>query len=102
MKRDRNISTTPFSALLWGSLVVVVVAWCGYEVWGFEFVVWDDELKILVNPHVGQPTAENLAWMFTDSSYMRRYVPFGWIGFSIAYAFSGVSAPATLEIFFFT
>src|SRR5688572_29844913 len=80
--------------VLWGLLVIVVVSWTAREVPDFDFVAWDDELNILLNRHLGPPTAGNLAWMFTDVAHMRRYVPFGWLGFSTAYAMSGLSPAA--------
>jgi protein O-mannosyl-transferase len=91
-RRGSNQFAVPRRSLtMWGLLVVVVVSWSSHVVVGFDFVAWDDEYNILVNPHLGPPTPENLVWMFTDQSYMRRYVPFGWFGFSVAYVFSGLS-----------
>ncbi|MGH7947097.1 MAG: hypothetical protein ACREF9_19145, partial [Opitutaceae bacterium] len=91
MNRETHISPSRRGTVLWGLLVLVAVLWTAREVPDFDFVAWDDELNILVNPNLGPPTPHNLAWMFTDFSYMRRYVPFGWLGFSVAYAFSGLS-----------
>src|SRR5687768_7415748 len=86
-----HISSAGRGLMIWGVFVLVVVWWSSRAVVFFDFVAWDDEYNILVNPHLGPPAPENLAWMFTDQSYMRRYVPFGWLGFAIAYAFSGLS-----------
>jgi hypothetical protein len=80
--------------VVWGTLVTTVVWWSCRQVFAFDFVAWDDEFNILLNPHLGPPDVHNLQWMFTDVAYMRRYVPFGWLGFSVAYAFSGLSAVA--------
>jgi tetratricopeptide (TPR) repeat protein len=81
-------------AVLWSTLVVVLTWWTAREVVDFDFVAWDDEYNILINPHLGPPNADNLGWMFTDTHYMRRYVPFGWLGFSLVYGVSGLSPSA--------
>jgi protein O-mannosyl-transferase len=94
MNRESAISSSCPRTVLWGLLVVVVVLWTAREVVGFDFVAWDDEYNILVNPHLGPPTTATLKWMFTDYEYMRRYIPFGWLGFSVAYSFSGLSPVA--------
>jgi hypothetical protein len=81
-------------ALLWGILVAVLTWWTAREVVDFDFVAWDDEYNIVVNPHLGPPSASTIHWMFTDTQYMRRYIPFGWLGFSLAYGASGLSPVA--------
>ena len=68
--------------------------WTAREVVDFDFVAWDDDYNILVNPHLGPPNVGTLRWMFTDTEYMRRYIPFGWLGFSVAYGVSGLSPSA--------
>ena len=54
-----------------------------------EFVAFDDNTNIVTNPHIHQFTWENLKWMFTDSSLMRRYVPFSWLNWAILYQLFG-------------
>jgi hypothetical protein len=75
----------------WALLLAVVALWQARDVPGFDFVAMDDDINILFNPHLGPPSADTLQWMFTDPAYMRRYVPLGWLGFSVVYAFSGLS-----------
>ena len=53
--------TSRRSAVLWGLLVVTLVLWAAREVTGFDFVAWDDEHNILLNPHLGAPTPQNVA-----------------------------------------
>ena len=43
------------------------------------FLKWDDDINIVRNPHLKQFTPDEVKWMFTDASYMRRYVPFAWL-----------------------
>ena len=76
----------------WCALLVAVVAcWQVRDVAGFDFVALDDRINLVFNPHLGPPSRETLTWAFTDTSYMRRYVPLGWLGFSLVYGFSGLS-----------
>ncbi len=58
---------------------------------GYDFVALDDGINVVFNPHLGPPSRETLAWAFSDPSYMRRYVPLGWLGFSLVYGCSGLS-----------
>jgi len=73
-------------------LLVAVLA-CGpaRDVPTFEFVAMDDDINLIFNPHLGPPSVERLQWMFTDATTMRRYIPLGWLSFSVVYAWSGLS-----------
>src|SRR3954454_2161763 len=56
-----------------------------------EFVEWDDDINIYNNPHLEGLTSENVTWMLTDSNYVRRYIPLGWLGWGIERAIFGLS-----------
>lgn len=88
----RGSKSGDVSRLAWlaGVLVVLVACWNVRKVVGFDFVAWDDDYNIYLNPHLGPPGAETLSWMFGDFTYMRRYVPLGWLAFSSVYAVSGL------------
>ena len=71
-------------------LTWVALAGCAVAVWlvfggarDFHFVVWDDDHNIQQNTHLSGLTWENLRWMFTDSSYVRRYIPVAWLGWNL-------------------
>ncbi len=85
------VNATRRLTLLLGALLAVFTAWNAHAVIGFDFVPWDDDINIYFNPHLGPPSAPSLEWMFTDLSYMRRYVPLGWLSLSSIYAVSGLS-----------
>jgi tetratricopeptide (TPR) repeat protein len=77
--------------ILLAALVLAAVAWTTREIPGFGFLpLVDDDVNIAFNPHLGAPDAARLHWMFTDFSYVHRYMPLGWFGFAAAYAFSGL------------
>jgi hypothetical protein len=50
----------------------------------------DDDVNITLNPHMGGLDPARLHWMFTDWSYVRRYIPLGWLNFCATYEFAGL------------
>src|SRR5580700_10051031 len=79
-------------------LIAAAVAWTVREVPGFDSLpLIDDDTNIFFNPHIGTPSAARIRWMFGDVSYVHRYMPLGWLGFSIIYVFSGLN-PAGYHI----
>lgn len=73
------------------TLIVAAVAWTAREVPGFGYLpLVDDDVNIFFNPHMGSPGASTLRWMATDSSYVHRYMPLGWLGFSAVFSLSGL------------
>lgn len=73
-------------------LIAVVALYVAHPVVGYDFVAFDDDINIVSNPHLGPPSGDTLAWMWTDVAQMRRYVPVGWMVFSTGYALTGLSA----------
>jgi len=69
----------------------LVALWSCLDTLEFDFVARDDDINLYFNPYLGPPGMDSLSWMFTDLSYMRRYVPLGWLSFSAVYQFSGLS-----------
>ena len=62
---------------------------------GFGFLyLRDDDVNVALNPHMGGFSAGRLAWMFTDWSYVRRYIPLGWLNFSATYQLAGLDPAA--------
>lgn len=55
------------------------------------FVMFDDDVNVVLNAHMGGPTLERIRWMFTDLGFSRRYMPLGWLCFSAVYSFSGLN-----------
>jgi hypothetical protein len=73
------------------TLILAAVAWTTREVTSFSFLpLVDDDVNIFYNPHLGAPDAARLRWMATDFSYVHRYMPLGWLGFSVVYAVTGL------------
>jgi len=56
----------------------------------FQFLRFDDDINIFLNPHLGRFDGTTLRWMLTDTHDMRRYIPAGWAGFSMLYGLFGL------------
>src|SRR5215510_10366052 len=76
-------------ALLLGITLLVFGGVCGHE-----FVQFDDNVNIYSNPHVKGLTADNLAWMFSNTTYARRYMPLGWLSYALVYQLFGLNPHA--------
>jgi tetratricopeptide (TPR) repeat protein len=79
--------------LFWlcGLLLLVVAFAANMRVLDFGFLyLRDDDVNVTLNPHMGGLDAARLKWMFTDWSYVRRYIPLGWLNFSATYQFAGL------------
>jgi hypothetical protein len=55
-----------------------------------DFVEWDDDINIYQNEHLRSLSFENVNWMLTDSSYVRRYMPLAWLGWGLERAVFGL------------
>jgi hypothetical protein len=88
----------PRAALVRPALIpaaVVCLAWfvamtAFWPVRHFQFIQFDDDINIYLNPHLGRSDGATIRWMLTDIHYMRRYVPAGWAGLSILYGLFGL------------
>jgi tetratricopeptide (TPR) repeat protein len=56
----------------------------------FQFIQFDDDINIYLNPYLGRFDGTTIRWMLTDIHYVRRYVPAGWAGFSVLYGLFGL------------
>ena len=78
-----TISPARLKFYLLALLVVAVVSTFSVVRQG-DFVNWDDDYNLLNNPHLTQGLSwTSLRWMFTDASYVPRYMPLGWLGFAL-------------------
>jgi len=90
-------STHGAARLFWLCAVLIVLAAVALNMRVLDFgflYLRDDDVNVTVNPHMGGLTGARLAWMFTDWSYVRRYIPLGWLNFSATYEFGGLDPEA--------
>jgi hypothetical protein len=59
---------------------------------GADFLQFDDDVNITGNPHIRGLTADNWKWIWTDASYVRRYIPLAWLGWALQFQIFGPSA----------
>lgn len=70
--------------MLFAVLLVTTVLWMGREIPGFGYaVLMDDDTNLLFNPHLGELDAARLRWMFTDITFIARYMPLGWMTYDL-------------------
>ena len=82
-------------ALLCGCAILLAGLALNMRVLGFGFLyLRDDDINVALNPHMGSLGAARIGWMFSDLSYVRRYIPLGWLNFSATYEFGGLDPSA--------
>jgi len=72
--------------LLLGAVVLAVFS----PVIDYDFAPLDDDVNVLYNPHHGPPTSARWQWALSDTTYIRRYQPLGWMAFAGVSTFSGL------------
>jgi hypothetical protein len=74
----------------WVGLIWLVAMAAFWPVRHFQFIRFDDDINIYLNPHLGRFDGTTGHWMLTDIHYMRRYIPAGWAGFALLYGLFGL------------
>ena len=77
------------SALLASAVIVLAV---NAPVLEFDWLIFDDDINVLVNPHLGARADASARWAFENVDYMRRYLPLGWLLFWALLSIAGYSA----------
>jgi tetratricopeptide (TPR) repeat protein len=77
---------------VWLLAIVVIVLAVNRSVLGFDWLLFDDDINILVNPFLGRGAPSSILWAFQNVDYMRRYLPLGWLGFDALLAVDGYNA----------
>ncbi len=88
----RPRSAVAVNRLPWVLAIVGIVLAINLPILGFDWLMFDDDINILVNPHLGRFAASSIAWGFRNIDYMRRYLPLGWLGFDGLLAIDGYNA----------
>jgi len=55
-----------------------------------DWVYFDDDINVVLNPHLTGLTADSLAWAWKDPAYTRRFMPLGWIAFDGLFRLGGL------------
>lgn len=75
----RGLSHARWFPVALGLLIFLITARVYAPAAHFDFVMFDDDINIYHNPHLGGLTWSRVAWAFTDSTYMHRYMPLAWL-----------------------
>jgi hypothetical protein len=72
----------------------LLVAWkLNARVAGYDFLaLGDDDINVTLNPHLGHLDGPRWAWLMSDCSYVRRYMPFGWMTLCALFGVNGLDA----------
>lgn len=78
--------------LAWCFGLVVLVLAVFHPVLHGEFLAWDDDINIYLNPHLNSFSVAQLKWIFTDSaSYLWRYQPLCWLTWTVIHQAFGLN-----------
>ena len=81
-----------------GALIISLVVTFG-RVGGFDGPVLDDTHNLILNPHVGSLSWDNVRWALTPRfDYVPRYMPIGWLGVDLEMGITGLD-PGRLRLF---
>lgn len=88
----RLLSNPHARILLFGGSIGLLQLFFNGPVLDFEWVYFDDDINILLNPHLTGNAWETGKWAWTDLSYTRRYMPLGWLLFDALWAAGGLNS----------
>jgi tetratricopeptide (TPR) repeat protein len=61
-----------------------------WKVCDFGFVMFDDDINLYLNARLGPLSLDRVAWAFSDTSTMLRYLPLGWLAWSAVFTVAGM------------
>ncbi len=56
-----------------------------------DWVYFDDDINVVLNPHLTGGTVDTFKWAWTDATYNRRYMPLGWLMFDGLFRAGGLN-----------
>lgn len=93
----RLLSSPRARSLLLAGSIGLLQLFFNWPVLDFDWVYFDDDINILLNPHLTGEAWETAKWASTDLSYTRRYMPLGWLLFDGLLAAGGLN-PAVYHL----
>jgi hypothetical protein len=72
--------------------VLLLVSWLvNSRVAGYDFLaLGDDDINVTLNPHLGVLDHDRWVWLFGDVSYVRRFMPLGWMTLCALFQVNGL------------
>jgi hypothetical protein len=73
-------------------VLLLLSAWrLSCRVAGYDFLaLGDDDINVTLNPYLGHLDHDRWVWLFTDTSYVRRFMPFGWLTLCAIFEVNGL------------
>jgi hypothetical protein len=76
---------------LLGALLLLSAWRLSCRVAGYDFLaLGDDDINVTLNPYLGHLDHDHWAWLLTDTSYVRRFMPFGWLTLCAIFEVNGL------------
>ena len=77
--------------VLLASLLFVAAFKLSCRVAGYDFLaLGDDDINVTLNPYLGHLDHDRWMWLLTDSSYVRRFMPLGWLTLCALFQVNGL------------
>ncbi|MSU47105.1 MAG: hypothetical protein EXS42_08295 [Lacunisphaera sp.] len=75
-----------------GGALGVFVLFLNRPVLDHAWKYFDDDINILLNPHLTGGSWDTIKWAWTNFNYARYYLPLGWLMFDGLFGFGGLNA----------
>jgi protein O-mannosyl-transferase len=77
--------------VLLAALLFVAAFKLSCRVAGYDFLaLGDDDINVTLNPYLGHLDHDRWMWLLTDSSYVRRFMPLGWLTLCALFQVNGL------------
>jgi hypothetical protein len=70
--------------------LLALLAWLYAPVLDHGFVMFDDDVNLYGNPHIGELTVERFVWAWTGHDYMPRVMPVAWLTVMALFGLGGM------------
>lgn len=86
-ERGRPISFVALAGLV---LVLGLICWLYAPVLRFGWVMFDDDVNLYGNPHIGELTWNRFVWAWTGHDYLPRVMPLAWLAVMAIFSVGGM------------
>lgn len=83
-----------FRLLILGGLLSIFALFVNQPVLDHDWLYFDDDINITLNPHLTGGSWDGVKWAWTDLGYTRRFMPLGWLLFDGLFRLAGLNATA--------
>ena len=85
-------STFPLKSPIIFSIIISIIVLAVFSaVLSDDFVMWDDDISVYQNPHLGRLSLARVYFAFTDTDVTMRYNPLAFLSWSLSYHLFGLN-----------